>query len=258
MKVLIFPTRDAAVEKVAKSLLDRIQNTPDSILGLATGGTMEAVYAHLRSQGEGYDCSRLTTFNLDEYVGLKPDHPQSYHHYMACQLFDHLNFDRTRTHLPAGNATNLESEANRYDELIESSNGIDLQLIGIGKNGHIGFNEPCSSFGSRTRIKTLTQSTRKSNARFFEKGEAVPKYAITMGIQTILSAKEIVVLATGTDKARACQHMIEGAIGALCPATVLQLHEKVTVVLDIEAAAHLELRDYFEVVHPAGQEVSFE
>lgn len=258
MKVLIFRTAEEASRKVSETFIKRIHDAPDSVLGLATGGTMEPVYDHLRQHGRDIDFSRLTTFNLDEYVGLSSHHPQSYHHYMGSQLFNHLNFDTAKTHLPAGDARSPEQEARRYEETIVASGGIDLQLLGIGANGHIGFNEPSSSLGSRTRVKTLTNVTRQANARFFGPDENVPRYAITMGIQTILDAKEILVLSTGPGKAEASHQMIEGAVSAKWPASALQMHPNVTVVLDEAAASKLELRDYFETVHPQGQEVSLE
>ncbi|WP_026480535.1 glucosamine-6-phosphate deaminase [Ahrensia sp. 13_GOM-1096m] len=254
MKVLIFPTREAAEKKVSEEIINTIRSRPDCNLGLATGGTMEPVYVKLREHCEAVDCSKLKTFNLDEYVGLSQTHPQSYYEYMAKHIFRYLNIDNANVHIPLGDAPNPEAEAKRYEALIAENGGIDLQLLGIGSNGHIGFNEPCSSLGSETRIKTLTKATRDANARFFGPDEDVPRYAITMGIKTILNANEILVLATGSGKAQACQQMIEGPISARWPASSLQLHPRVTVVLDEDAASQLELREYFEAVHPAGQE----
>jgi glucosamine-6-phosphate deaminase len=255
MKVLIFRTKAEATERAGDLIAQTVMSNPSCTLGLATGGTMEPLYAGLRARNDTLDCSRVTTFNLDEYVGLSPSHPQSYHAYMTEQLFDHLNFKPSNTHLPVGDVSDPEDEANRYESLVRKSGGIDLQLLGIGTNGHIGFNEPCSSLGSRTRLKTLTSATRDANARFFDDEEMVPRYAITMGIKTILDAKEIVVLATGPNKAAACHKMIEGPISAYWPASVLQFHPNVTALLDEDAAADLELRDYLETVHPAGKDV---
>ena len=256
MKVLIFQRREFAVRRTASLIASKIKEAPETTLGLATGGTMEPVYARLSELAADLDCSGLSTFNLDEYVGLENTHPQSYRHYMAKHLFNNLNFDIGRTHLPKGDASDLREEAERYDQLIKASGGIDLQLLGIGANGHIGFNEPFSSLGSRTRVKTLARGTQEANARFFVQDEAVPQMAITMGIQTILEAREIIVLATGTAKAEACRQMIEGAISAHWPASALQLHPKVTVLLDEEAAGSLSLRDYLEAVHPEGGEAT--
>lgn len=255
MKVLIFQSKSEAILKADDIIAQKVMKNPTCTLGLATGGTMEPLYARLRARGKTLDCSRVSTFNLDEYVGLNPSHPQSYHVYMNEQLFDHLEFDQSNIHLPVGDTLNPEQEADRYENAVAASGGIDLQLLGIGTNGHIGFNEPCSSLGSRTRLKTLTKATRDANARFFSEDEPVPRLAITMGIKTILEAKEILVLAFGAQKAAACRAMIEGAISSYWPASALQFHPKVTALLDEEAAADLELRDYLETVHPSGQDV---
>lgn len=255
MKVLIFPDAAAATDRAADHLLRQVAAQPASVLGLATGGTMEPVYARLRERRGGVSFAGVTTLNLDEYVGLAPDHPQSYATYMAHHLFDHLDVDRARTHLPQGDAESPVVEAERYERAIVEAGGIDLQLLGLGVNGHIGFNEPVSSFGSRTRVKTLTSRTRADNARFFGQGEDVPAFAITMGIATIMEAREIVLLATGSDKAAAVRMMVEGPISAFCPASILQFHPHVTVLLDEAAASELKLLDYYNEVHPGGEEV---
>lgn len=256
MKILIFKTAQQAAERAASIFLHHIRCNPMATLGLATGGTMEPVYAWLCEHGKNDDFSQLTTFNLDEYIGVAPDHPQSYRHYMARHLFDALNFDTDKTHLPLGNATSAEAEADRYEQLINHAGCIDLQLLGIGSNGHIGFNEPGSSFGSRTRIKTLSAQTRRANARFFANDDDVPRHAITMGIGTIMSARRVLVVATGDRKSAALAQLIEGAVSARWPATVLQFHPDATIVADEAAASKLELRDYYETVHPGGKEVT--
>lgn len=255
MKVLIFPDAARATSRAADEILAAVRANPASVLGLATGGTMEPLYALLRERREEASFAEVTTFNLDEYVGLAPQHPQSYAAYMARHLFDHLDVDRTRTHLPRGDAASPTDEALRYDRLIAEAGGIDLQLLGLGANGHIGFNEPVSSLGSRTRIKTLTARTRADNARFFGPGEAVPAYAITMGIATIMEARSVVLLATGPSKAAAARMMIEGPVSAFCPASILQFHARATVILDEAAGSELALREYYAVVHPDGEEV---
>ncbi|MFV0492967.1 MAG: glucosamine-6-phosphate deaminase [Pseudorhodobacter sp.] len=255
MKVLIFPDKAKAITRTAAALRAAVTRKPDTVLGLATGGTMEPVYAALADKPGGCSFSRVTTFNLDEYVGLAPEHPQSYRSYMRRHLFDHLDFDPAKTHLPHGAASNPEAEAGAYETLITRAGGIDLQLLGLGANGHIGFNEPGSSLGSPTRIKTLTQKTRNDNARFFGPDETVPRYAITMGIRTITFAREILLLAVGSAKAAAAEAMIEGPVSAFCPASALQFHPRATIVLDEESAACLKLRDYYEVVHPQGEEI---
>lgn len=256
MKVLIFPTAEHAVSRVADTLRAQVRANPEAVLGLATGGTMEPVYRALIAGAAGLSFARVTTFNLDEYVGLAPEHPQSYHAYMRRHLFDHLDMDPARLHLPRGDAESPNAEAARYDDAIGAAGGVDLQLLGLGANGHIGFNEPGSSLGSRTRIKTLTRKTRDANARFFGPGEEVPRYAITMGIATIMEAREVVLLATGPHKAEAAANTVEGPVSAFCPASMIQFHRHATVVLDEEAAADLRLRDYYQTVHPGGEEVN--
>ncbi|MFT6533420.1 MAG: glucosamine-6-phosphate deaminase [Limimaricola cinnabarinus] len=260
MKILILPDREAAVAACVDLIAQTLTATPDAVLGLATGGTMEPVYAGLlaRARAGEVTLNRMTSFNLDEYVGLPPGHPQSYHTYMQERLFGPLGFDPARAHLPRGDASDPMAEAVRYDAAIMAAGGIDLQLLGIGGNGHIGFNEPSSSLASPTRVKTLTRATRAANARFFGPDETVPQFAITMGIATILRSRHAVLLATGGPKAAAVAAMAEGPLSARCPASALQMHPKATIVLDAEAAADLELRQYYETVHPQGQEVSLD
>lgn len=254
MKVLIFPNAELAVARAAEMILSQVRARPDAVLGLATGGTMEPVYRAILAGAPDLSFAGVTTFNLDEYVGLAPDHPQSYHRYMQHHLFGHLDIDPAKVHLPVGNADSPKAEAARYDAAIAAAGGIDLQLLGLGVNGHIGFNEPGSSLGSRTRIKTLTQKTRADNARFFGPGEAVPRYAITMGIETIMEAREVVLIATGPHKAEAVRNMVEGPVSTFCPASMIQFHRHATVILDEDAAARLQLRDYYQEVHPDGAE----
>lgn len=255
MRVLIHPTQDSAVDCVAGLMIQQLHHTPASVLGLATGGTMEAVYARLIASHRAgvISFAQASSFNLDEYVGLPPDHPCSYWHYMRAHLFGQVDFPPDATSLPRGDAPDATAEAARYEAAIAAAGDIDFQLLGLGANGHIGFNEPTSSLSSLTRIKTLTRSTREANARFFDRFEDVPRLAITMGIGTILRSKEVVLLAYGSGKAAAAAAMIEGPLTAACPASALQLHRKVTVVLDEAAASNLELRDYYEAVHPAGR-----
>lgn len=256
MKVLIHGDAAQAVDCVAGLIAARLRRVPASVLGLATGGTMEAVYARLLTAHQAGEISfaRARSFNLDEYVGLAPDHPCSYWRYMRAQLFDHVDFRDGATLLPRGDAPDPEAEAQSYEAAIVAAGDIGLQLLGLGANGHIGFNEPTSSLSSLTRIKTLTRSTRAANARFFAQPEDVPRLAITMGIGTILRADEVVLLAYGAGKAAAVAAMIEGPLSAACPASALQLHRKVTVVLDQAAAANLALRQYYDDVHPDGRE----
>lgn len=255
MKVLILPDAESATRRACEILIARLRSHPKSTLGLATGGTMEPLYQMLcDAHKAGLSFAQATTFNLDEYVGLAPDHPQSYHSYMRKELFDHVDIDVASTHLPRGDAADPQAEAAAYEAAIAKAGGIDLQLLGLGANGHIGFNEPTSSLSSPTRIKTLTQGTRDANRRFFAADEVVPSFAITMGIGTILRAETCLLLATGASKAQAVAAMIEGPLAAVCPASALQMHAKAIVVLDRAAAADLKLDAYYQHVHPSGQD----
>ncbi len=256
MKVLILDTAAEAAERAAGLIADVLARQPASVLGLATGGTMEAVYRRLiaRHRAGGLSFARATSFNLDEYVGLAPDHPCSYWHYMREQLFDHIDLPATAAHLPRGDTGDPEAEALAYEAAIRDAGDIDLQLLGLGLNGHIGFNEPTSSLASLTRIKTLTRSTREANSRFFPDGADPPRRAITMGIATIMRARRVVLVATGAAKAPAVAQVVEGAVSARWPGSVLQMHPRVTVVLDRAAAGGMDLLDYYADVHPDGDD----
>ncbi len=260
MKVLIFDTAAQAEARAARILAETVLANPRAVLGLATGGTMLPIYRELRQihVTEGVSFAKVTTFNLDEYVGLSPDHPASYHSYMRQVLFDHTDIDLRRTFLPRGDALDPSEEADAYEVRIREAGGIDLQLLGIGATGHIGFNEPTSSLGSRTRIKTLTESTRAANRPYFAEGDAMPKYALTMGIGSILAARKCLLVATGAGKASAVASMIEGPLSAACPASALQLHPTTTVILDAEASSSLKLSAYYQHVHPGGAKSEFE
>ncbi len=234
MDVLIFKNAQEATEKVFELLKSRIQAGIQT-LGLATGSTPLKLYKKLRNSK--LDVSHITTINLDEYVGLKPTDPQSYNYYMEQELFKHLNFKAT--YLPNGLAEDLELECKRYEEILEK-HPIDLQILGVGPNGHIGFNEPGTPFTSKTHVAKLTPSTREANKRFFKEGEEVPTHALSMGISSILAAKEIVMIAFGETKAKVVKQMIEGPITEDCPASVLQRHPKTTIILDEIAAQKLQ------------------
>ena len=256
MKMLIFDDRQDAARAVVDTIADQIGRKADSVLGLATGRTMEPVYRDLverRRRGD-VSLSEVITFNLDEYVGLAPGHPQSYRATMQRLLFDHVDIDPARTHLPRGDARDPVAEADRYEQSVTKAGGIDLQLLGLGANGHIGFNEPSSSLASRTRVKKLAARTRADNRRDFGAGETMPTHAITMGVGTIMRSAAIVLIAFGAGKAQAVGDMVEGPVTAMCPATALQFHPDVTVVLDAEAAARLSLRDVYLDIHPSGRE----
>lgn len=221
-----------------------LRKKPNCVLGFATGSTPLGLYRELirMHQREGLDFSKITTFNLDEYVGLPPEHDQSYHYFMWENLFKHINVDRRFVHIPMGMAQNIEAHCEWYEEQIEKAGGIDLQILGIGANGHIAFNEPGSSLGSRTRIKTLTGTTREANARFFKNPNEVPKHAITMGVGTIMDAKHVLLLANGAAKAEAIAATCEGPITAMWPATIVQMHRQATVLVDQAAAAKLKMK----------------
>lgn len=242
MLVEILKDYDAVSERAAEIVTQQIRHTPDSVIGFATGSTPLGLYrALIKNYVErGLDFSKVTTFNLDEYVGLPPGHDQSYHYFMVENLFKHLNLMPSRIHIPHGMADDINHFCDWYEEKIDEAGGIDLQILGIGANGHLAFNEPGSSLGSRTRIKTLTDKTVEDNARFFENEEEVPRFAITMGIGTIMEAKKLLLVASGKGKAYAMKATLEGPITAMCPATIVQLHRYAHVIIDEEAASKLE------------------
>ena len=241
MLVLVKENFDEMSKAGAQIVADLIRKKPNCVLGFATGGTPLGMYKELISlhQHKGLDFSKVTTFNLDEYVGLPPEHDQSYHYFMWENLFKYLNVDRRFVHIPMGMAQDIEAHCEWYEAQIEKCGGLDLQILGIGANGHIAFNEPGSSLGSRTRIKTLTGTTREANARFFKSPDEVPKYALTMGVGTIMDARELLLLASGESKAAAIQATIEGPITAMVPATIVQMHRRATVLADRAAASRL-------------------
>jgi len=250
VEVLIFNKDVNASRYAAKMFAKLIRKKPAAVLGLATGSTPCLLYAELRQQHEeeGLDFSRITSFNLDEYVGLDGDHPQSYRYFMQQALFDHINVHPGKVHLPDGKSDDIPANCVDYEKNISAAGGIDLQVLGLGSDGHIGFNEPSSSLASRTRIKTLTRETREDNARFFDSADEVPQHCITMGIGTIMEARQIVLLAFGERKATAVKQVVEGPISAMWPATILQMHPSVVVLLDDAAAASLDQKDYYREV----------
>jgi glucosamine-6-phosphate deaminase len=237
--------------QAAKLIASAAHKKPTLTLGLATGGTMIGVYKHLvglHKQGS-LDFSRVVTFNLDEYLGLPAAHPRSFHHFMQENLFAHVNVDPRNIHIPDGTIRdNYDRYCASYEEAIRKAGGIDLQLLGIGRNGHVGFNEPTSSIGSRTRLKVLSQETMEDNSKFFAPGEESPRCAITMGIGTILEARKILLLATGQAKSAAIAKSIEGPITSAVSASALQLHPDVTFIIDDAAASQLTQRDYYHRV----------
>jgi glucosamine-6-phosphate deaminase len=247
MQVIIRPTEEEATRIVATLVANAIRVNPDIVLGLATGLTMERLYALLvrMHKEESLDFSLVRTFNLDEYVGLTADDGRSYHAYMTKHLFSGINIDRRNTHLLDGTAKDLGAECRRYEELIRHCGGIDLQLLGIGRDGHIGFNEPGSALYSRTRDKSLTPMTRRDNAKHFVDPSQMPHRALTMGVGTILDTRKLLLLATGESKAAVMAKAIEGPITSRMTATAIQLHQHCVVVADEAAASKLEEQDYY-------------
>ncbi len=241
MQVFVY-RNEAEVGKAAGMIVaSEILKKPDCILGLATGSTPIPTYQEMiRMNKEGIlDFSKVRSFNLDEYIGLSPEHVCSYRRFMNEQLFDHINIDKANTHVPCGIGADHEADAKAYDAAVEAAGGIDLQILGIGHDGHIGFNEPGDEFVSGTNIVTLTDMTIDANTRFFEKREDVPRQAITLGNRNIMAAKRIILLATGKGKAKAIAQAIKGNITPKMPASLLQVHPNVQFLLDEDAASEL-------------------
>jgi glucosamine-6-phosphate deaminase len=247
MEVIIQPDEQAAASLVARIIAADLRRKPQLVLGLATGRTMDLVYGHLARlhRDEALDFSQCHSFNLDEYVGLSSDDPNSYHYYMKEHFVRHLNIRPNHVHLPNGLADDLEAECRNYEALIQKTGGIDLQLLGIGRTGHIAFNEPLSSLQSRTRIKALSPATLEQNGKFFGGADKVPPRALTMGVGTILESRRSVLLALGKDKAEVVAKAIEGPITSMITATALQTHPRCAVVLDEAAASRLTQKEYY-------------
>jgi len=250
MEVIITKNYEEMSRVSAELIAREIKRKHDLILGLATGDTPVGTYKGLVKlhKEEGLDFSKLTVFNLDEYIGLAPLHENSYNRFMWENLFSHVNITPENVYVPQGNTDDPEEFCRWYEEQIRDAGGIDLQILGIGGDGHIAFNEPGSSFASRTRIKALDKQTIEDNSRFFEKIEDVPRFAITMGIGTILEARSIILIANGKKKANVCAQFIEGPVTSQITASALQLHTHVTIVLDDEAASQLKRREYYNWV----------
>jgi glucosamine-6-phosphate deaminase len=247
MEVLVRPDPQQASRLAAKVIARLVAEKPDCVLGLATGRTPLLLYQELvrLHREDRVDFSRVTTFNLDEYAGLATGHPQSYRHFMDRELFSQINIRRENTHLPDGTAADLRQECRDYEKRIRNSGGIDLQVLGLGSNGHIGFNEPTGSLASRTWVKILSQQTIGDNSELFNNPSEVPRHCITMGIGTIMEARHCLLLAFGPRKARAVAAMIEGPVTAMCPASALQFHPRITAVVDEAAAGGLSLLEHY-------------
>lgn len=249
MEVIVVPAVQDVGMAAAGIISRLVAGKPGAVLGLATGASVERVYADLvlAHHDHALDFSRVTTFNLDEYVGLSRSHPASFHAFMEEHFLSRVNVDRRRVHLPPTEGDDLAGLCEQFERDIRAVGGIDLQLLGIGRDGHLGFNEATSSLASRTRIKTLTSSTREANRSGFG-GEEVPLHVVTMGIGTILEARHCLLVADGPAKADAVARMVEGPLTAMVPASALQMHPHATVIVDEAAAAGLSLRDYYREV----------
>jgi len=251
MEVIIQPDSEQASQLAARLVKKIIMDRDRPVLGLPTGSTPLLFYRYLveMHRQEGLDFSRVVTFNLDEYVGISPDHPASFHYFMWKYFFSQVNITPENVHIPDGLARDVEAHCRQYEEEIKAAGGLDIQILGLGADGHIGFNEPTSSLNSRTRIKTLTEQTRKDNAAFFGAEENVPYHAITMGIGTILEAKICLLMAFGKKKASALARTVEGPVTSMVPASSLQFHPKAIILVDKEAASELRLANYYQWVY---------
>jgi len=241
MKVLVEKNYDKMSKKAAYLVKQQINERSDSVLGLPTGSTPLKMYEELvdmYNKGD-IDFSKVTTFNLDEYYGLSADHPQSFHSYMYENFFNHINIKEKNIHILNGKTENIKKECEEYEIKIEKAGGIDLQILGIGPNGHIGFNEPSKSLKDKTHLVKLSEETREANSRFFNSKKEVPKKALTMGISTILKADKIIIMAAGENKASAINKTLSGQIDTCTPSTLLQTHPNVTVIVDQKAAIYL-------------------
>ncbi|MET1052362.1 MAG: glucosamine-6-phosphate deaminase [Mycetocola sp.] len=244
-EVVIVENAQAAGELAADAIAALIARKPDAVLGLATGSTPLPVYQALARRAAGLDLSQVSGFALDEYVGLPQSHPESYRSVITREVVEPLGLDPRRVHVPDGRPETIETAGADYEKALVAAGGVDLQILGVGTDGHIGFNEPGSSFASLTRVKTLTEQTRRDNARFFDSPDQVPMHCITQGLGTILRARHLVLLAFGEGKADAIAASLEGPLSAMVPGSAVQLHPHTTVIVDEAAASKLALADYY-------------
>lgn len=242
MKLIKVSNYDELSKKGAEILVEELVKKEHPVIGLATGSTPEGLYSELIKKHKQSDISfkNVTSFNLDEYIGLDEENENSYHFYMKDKLFDHIDIPFDQAHVPDGMAEDLNGECERYEDEIRKTGGIDIQLLGLGVNGHIGFNEPGTSFDSRTHVITLEESTRNANAHFFASGGEVPAEAISMGVQSIMDTKKVVLLVSGKNKANALKKFMQGEITEEFPATILHKHNDVTIIADKEALSEME------------------
>jgi len=246
MEIIILPTPDDVARTAADTIEEQVRRGP-SVLGLATGSTPLGTYRELikRRRAGGLSFAQAQAFLLDEYVGLPGAHPQSYHSVIRDEFTSSVDFSADAVHGLDGMAADPEAEAARYEARIAAAGGVDIQILGIGTDGHVGFNEPMSSLASRTRIKTLTKQTRQDNTRFFDSLDDVPDHVLTQGLGTIREARHLLLLAMGEAKAEAVAAAVEGPVAAICPASALQLHPHVSVLVDEAAASRLAHREYY-------------
>src|SRR5512143_1106397 len=250
MEIIIQPDSQQASQIAARIVARTVREKPHAVLGLATGNTPLQLYRNLvrLHREEGLDFGAVTSFNLDEYVGIPPAHPSSFHSYMWAHLFSAINMPKERINIPDGMTSDIPASCRKYEQAIRSAGGIDIQVLGIGTNGHIGFNEPSSSLSSRTRIKTLTEQTRLDAAASFGGEDDVPHHVLTMGLGTIMDSRMCLLLAFGEKKARAVAQAAEGPVTAMVPGSVLQMHPRAIMVLDTEAASELKMAAYYRWV----------
>jgi glucosamine-6-phosphate deaminase len=248
MEVVLTASPEEAARLLADAIEALVRRRPDAVLGLATGSSPVLTYRELvdrHRRGAGPSYARVHAFLLDEYVGLPGSHPQSYRATIERDLTSHLDIDPRNVHAPDGAATDLAEAGRAYDAAIAAAGGVDLQVLGIGTDGHLAFNEPGSSLASRTRLKTLTTRTREDNARFFAGPDDVPRHVLTQGLGTILEARHLALVASGLTKAAAVAAAVEGPLTASCPASVLQLHPHASVLVDEEAGSRLQRTGYY-------------
>ena len=250
MEIIICDSLDESAQVAAKVVGKIVKSLKKPVLGLATGETPLRMYKKLIKMQQSGEISfkNCSTFNLDEYSDLAKENKRSYYYYMMNNFFKHIDIELRRTYIPDGNSKKLTDSCRYYEQQIKDSGGIDLQVLGIGSNGHIGFNEPTGSFASRTWVKILSEQTIRDNSKYFEKVDDVPRHVVTMGIATIMESGHCLLLANGSKKGDAIKKMIEGPISASCPASILQMHPRVTVVIDEEAALLLTLKDHYKWV----------
>jgi glucosamine-6-phosphate deaminase len=247
MEVVILSGSKQIAQLAADAIGELLRRKPDAVLGLATGSSPLPVYDELalRHERDGLDFSRASGFALDEYVGLPPGHPESYREVVLREFTNRVNIRPENVHGPDGSAADIPAACTAYEEAIAAAGGVDLQILGVGTDGHIAFNEPGSSFTSRTRIKSLIEQTRRDNARFFNSLADVPHHVLTQGLGTIMDARHVMLVATGAQKAQAVRDFVEGPVSAICPASILQFHPHATVLLDEAAASALKLADFY-------------